>query len=96
MTEEEAKSKWCPHARVASSPVTLRYPDGHIHSVMSPPVSVNRGGAGAADEVRCLGSGCMAWRWLSVTNLDRERIRQATGLEVMDRVRGYCGLAGEP
>lgn len=94
MTEAEAKAKWCPFARVASSPVTVRYPDGHVHSVKSQPVSVNRGGAGSADEVRCLGSGCMAWRW-------RDEIKSASltvGVVVTGKsaVDGWCGLAGTP
>lgn len=47
MTEDEAKTKWCPFARIS---------DGE------PPTSVNRPEP-YGDVPHCLGSGCMAWRW---------------------------------
>ena len=47
MTEEEAKTKWCPFARI---------PDGE------PVVAVNRPEP-YGDVPKCLGSFCMMWRW---------------------------------
>ena len=54
MTEEEAKTKWCPFARVE-------------HAVMMHGVTVgysfNRGEADQAPYGACISSACMAWRW---------------------------------
>jgi hypothetical protein len=52
MTEEEAKGKWCPMAKVASI-------DGD---------GVNRRHDGAPNRgAICIASSCMAWRWDSKT-----------------------------
>lgn len=49
VTEEEAKTKWCSFARTTDP---------------SESAAVNRMAGGRPDpEARCLGSGCMAWRW---------------------------------
>lgn len=37
----------------------------------------------------CLGSACMAWRWLRVT----ERLSTTS---VTERTVGYCGMVGKP
>ena len=50
MTEDEAKLKWCPMARVA---------DPAIGTFNRDAVSSKHGIAGWM----CLASGCMAWRW---------------------------------
>lgn len=65
MTEDEAKTKWCPFARVVDS---ARGTDG--------------------EGARCIGSACMAWRWLT----SPEVVAAYPG-SVAD---GYCGLAGRP
>ena len=47
MTEEEAKTKWCPQARQSSDSI----------------YTYNRGDDGTGSHsCRCLGSACMAWR----------------------------------
>lgn len=101
MTEDEAKTKWCPFARTSDD-------DGS---------TFNRRWDGKVSEAAaCLGSGCMAWRWL------QKPMRQASWTPVEgwehspadpgdpedrdywlqpqeDAVRqrpGYCGLAGAP
>lgn len=80
MTEDEAKTKWCPFVRLVAadqeqeklvySGNRLLDPDsGKIHT------------KGAL----CIASACMAWRW----DIDKNRAGP-------DVDHGYCGLAGVP
>lgn len=58
MTEDEAKTKWCPFARVGFySPATMHYPAEHA-------LLGNREAADGALQPAslCIGSACMAWR----------------------------------
>ena len=58
MNESEAKTKWCPFARAATQPDPDIFPDARA-------VTINRNDVGQDDlRCRCLGSSCMAWRWL--------------------------------
>lgn len=99
MTEEEAKTKWCPFVRFHGTPSDDCIPN---RSEQLPNIT------------RCLGSGCMAWRW-------SEAKRTAAFLEAVqahmqtqgkpnfntavqaiyaesggkfERAEGFCGLAG--
>lgn len=76
MTEEEAKTKWCPFSRFYSTTGAF-----------------NRSGDGIDRASKCIGSGCMAWRWIKdpVTDLFTH------GKELPDYKgeHGYCGLAGK-
>ncbi len=65
MTEEEAKTKWCPYTTLGDTT------EG------------------------CIGSGCMAWRWINVSPEADDEIK-ALGYHPMHRLRGFCGLAGKP
>lgn len=80
MTEEEAKTKWCPFARVVGSLGEIEgAADLHI-------VTGNRNnpnGNGPTELPKCLGSGCMAWRHTFNDALSK----------IKD---GHCGLAGKP
>ncbi len=97
MTEDEAKTKWCPFARVAGQM------GGEAQGT-----SFNRwttgAAGGASDPAACIGSACMAWRvrhqWLD--NALQEpgwvtyppyAFEPGPGQERDD---GYCGLAGAP
>lgn len=53
VTEQAARTKWCPHAR------TYSYPPEAVDGTAVG--GVNRGSLGAT--VNCTGSACMAWRW---------------------------------
>lgn len=80
MTEDEAKTKWCPATRIGLT--------NNITNAMD--VAVNRRGKDTpvAEPFTCIGSACMMWRWLSFdlqTNEERVAGKQ-----------GYCGLAGKP
>ncbi len=60
MTEQEAKAKWCPAARIDST--------GSNRPNPGPAVDVQGGWA------PCIGSACMAWRWdVSPENANRQR-----------------------
>ena len=65
MTEDEAKTKWCPHARVGDRDCAPnRDCDGTILSVH-----------------KCIASQCMAWRAVPVksTNIDGVTIHENGG-----------------
>ena len=91
MTENEAKTKWCPHARVT----TYAMDDGPGMT------ATNKTSGGAIrDGARCIASQCMAWRWrLEYTPApipelyDVQILSVTTGASKTD---GYCGLAGAP
>jgi hypothetical protein len=86
VTEDEAKTKWCPFARVGSGASGLgslnrdAHPDSMFGRNQLPQLSM------------CIASACMAWRWRA----------GGTGDEVEERRKppgeghGYCGLAGAP
>jgi hypothetical protein len=97
MTEEEAKTKWCPFARVS----------------MAWQSSIGSANRGLTEDEKplanCIGSACMAWRWegflrqgsdrkpyLAVTEREAYEARS----DVYDNRNvarvGFCGLAGKP
>ena len=103
LTEEEAKTKWCPETRIhevrgagvyVNKPITDENPHGHAN----------------AASVMCIGSACMAWRWYGMkVHADgsiyttREAYRAASGLDQLSEkdkeaavAVGYCGKAGNP
>lgn len=93
MTEEEAKTKWCPFVRI--TPETDNYN----------PITNRNVGTGDDDtdmgkEVCCIGSRCMAWRWAPVipafapeTHAIIDTPWKAADANQTD---GYCGLVGKP
>lgn len=105
MTEDEAKTKWCPFARQA----TLQTEDHYGTTQPAGPVA-NRWVAGPHSGGRkpksritlCMASACMAWR-RSVAMFDRSTGEPAVpgvaaigDLEPRYTSHGYCGLAGSP
>ena len=83
VTEDEAKTKWCPFARVVAG---NRGNGGVLTDIL--PASnrtraVNEGATYITDAAMCIGSACMAWR--------KSGLEQRDG-EFVDT--GYCGLAG--
>lgn len=90
MTEDQAKTKWCPFARVNNG-------QGY---------NANRDWEARADSPfnkrsRCIASACMAWRWNEPWTSQTE---EGHGGDLVLRLKrkpgepklGYCGLAGPP
>lgn len=86
MTEDEAKTKWCPQTRVAAAgPV-----GGSFWNRSLDDAGVETGENTTSAHVklsRCIGSACMAWRRWYFDPLVGQREGQDGG---------YCGLAGRP
>lgn len=90
LTEEEAKTKWCPHVRQS---------DG-IGEVATNRWDEDNNPAYA----RCIASECMAWEWATKPNPDfkecnmwpDQRARHEMDRTLPDHERGYCGLSGKP
>lgn len=92
MTEEEARSKWCPFANVY-------VPYSGTGAAGNRALNKGTGIQGSEKDALCIGSACMAWR---------ARLRHKTCvLTVIDDFgpdydksewdrAGYCGLAGKP
>jgi len=110
MTEEEAKTKWCPHMRIAP---LVKTDDGFgvqsditAFNMSAPP----KGGGVRIRAANCIASECSQWRW--DRNAKIARMRNGNGSEFlvhpnrasmvigtfvgMDPAQGYCGLAGDP
>lgn len=105
ITEAEAKTKWCPMARVAE---VQRFGSSEPDC---PVAAVNRGSdalkdAAWAGHSLCIASACMMWRvgdpvfvqnekpFVAVEHAPGQfRKEYAAGVRVE---RGYCGLAGHP
>lgn len=91
MKESEAKTKWCPFARVAA------YSSGGQEG--ESPTSVNRGEA-TGPFTRCIGAACMSWRWIyapsekDVAAITKMRMAMPAISRKTDE--GFCGLAGKP
>ena len=96
MTEDEAKTKWCPFARATFTvPPTINSPreNGYVG---------NRDcNNSVIPNVNCIASSCMAWRWLgyigeevlppSATDGWKPTMRQLP--REGDVHLGFCGLA---
>ena len=90
-TEDEAKKKWCPHSRVLGTLVQPAAPGAPDYTVAAG--AQNRGYAmdGPLEKCRCIGSACMAWRWVRALDPTLP-IDHAP----MKTEYGFCGLSGAP
>jgi len=85
MTEDEAKTKWCPFVRIESYERTNSY---NRHS----------DGDASTNVLKCIGSACMAWRWDTSTwslQSDDKGLLMRRSAD-MEEPYGFCGLAGNP
>ena len=106
MTEEEAKTKWCPFARVMISADS----DGGGAFAVKGPIALGSANRFKANErAACIASECMAWRWRTVPNPawkpDASMMMaqylapnpySQTPAGIASSTDGYCGLAGAP
>lgn len=96
MTEDEAKTKWCPFVR-------------HYNALFQPCGNSLAGSMRDHDRSKgmffnCLGSACMAWRRDGPATIPKDGVvdhgggRQGIGkVQVPNPCRdGHCGLAGKP
>lgn len=102
ITEDAARTKWCPFSRTM---ISIKDDDGET-------VGYNVANRGTIKDTvmknsRCLGSSCIAWRWADERNPDW---KPSTGMMWPDtrhpddilkpwrpsKTHGYCGLAGRP
>lgn len=94
MTEEEAKTKWCPHVRLVSG---QQHGSTEWHTNRPSVAEVHDKGFDL-----CCGSACMAWRFLPQmyrhkSGYDSDSKTNSFGVEGEPLPReGYCGLAGKP
>jgi hypothetical protein len=81
MTEDEAKTKWCPFAMAPGASFALnRGPEGVANG-----------------RCMCLASACMAWRWdADAWTLAFDDKGPLTRRKDYDEPQGYCGLASRP
>lgn len=92
MTEDEAKTKWCPFVKTNVIPS-----DGFMGAALL--ISTGRTVLKADNdrvqvEDHCIGSGCMAWRWSFVENPGASPFTEPP--RKRSDTEGHCGLAGKP
>lgn len=83
MTEDEAKTKWCPMVRYRSV-----NGEGINRWVSADDAQLS------PDPSKCLGSGCMMWREHPWANLNGQRVDRGHYAFEQATPHGFCGLAG--
>lgn len=100
LTEEEAKTKWCPEARQL---VEIKALQAFSEATTLNATSCNRHGDNPYGT--CIGSTCMAWRWHGMRDKEGHVYTAPQALDAAhgrvpindDSVPvGYCGKAGAP
>ena len=81
-TEDEARQKWCPFARVPP------YEGSGSPANRWNEVSVKHPDSSYKVQCACIASECMAWRVVEMVYTDPPNERASD--------KGYCGLAGKP
>lgn len=86
MTEQEAKTKWCPQSRT----LDWVFENGRVGDELQIGAgAVNRDARGEPMG-RCIGSACMAWRWKNDPTGPQDPFGPEPSYD------GWCGLAGKP
>ena len=84
MTEDEAKTKWCPFANSRRIGITIPKEADRPEVTL---ISYHHGDDNDLT-VSCIGSECMAWRKFTALQINARHDE--------DEWMGYCGLAGKP
>ena len=98
MTEDEAKTKWCPASRAANKNNDADVSIGGMNRW--------RGEEHLPKGTRCIGSACMWWRWDDVPNPDYDPHQHGISgiwpplrmppMTIKSDTDGHCGVAGRP
>ena len=95
MTEDEAKTKWCPHVRDATEDLGTYNRWYKWVKEMAVGGMQNKKTTELDDDCTCIGSECMAWRWDNYDGIYIYETAEDLLAPVPER-QGYCGLAGKP
>ena len=79
VTEQEARTKWCPHARLGNNPGCNRAAD------------VTGPWRDRVPKALCIASECMAWKWKQNHSPEEREQRKVHHLAA-EVPLGYCGL----
>lgn len=96
-TVEEAKTKWCPEARISTIVTGCDYEETPIGgAACNRPMIDNI----MVDNTACIADKCMHWRW-QISPLDVDRINNGLTEEIIKNhgevePYGYCGKSGKP
>lgn len=92
LTEEDAKTKWCPFARVIAGAIEGK------GGTVSPPynrfAALETGSHPNPVDARCIASECMAWRWSKFNQSNLNLPKELTPPPPRPD-EGFCGLAGK-
>ena len=93
MTEDEAKTKWCPFARARDQGFV-----GTGNAIIAAAINRVPDKEKTYEELLgCVGSRCMAWRWDWKANPNYPDGMSTSELPaIRDEKHGHCGLAGAP
>lgn len=89
MTEDEAKTKWCPHAVASHTNPRAGFETSEQLDGLPP----------YPKTFACIASACMAWRWIKLPYEETRLVHEPGYAEPVQARRqipgdGYCGLAG--
>ncbi len=91
MTEAEAKTRWCPMARVLYA-----VQGDATHGVKFAATNQFQDDYGKNLHSHCIGSACMMWRKQYAVGMKYDATAQDAYETAEDRGEGFCGLAGKP
>ncbi len=92
LTEDEAKTKWCPEVRTGlNAGMAVNYHIGQSRN--------DRHAGDVHEETSCVASGCMMWRWRGwrgANDTDPFIVSDPKDCSGAPQHYGFCGKAGRP